>query len=93
MDIPLGAVHLILLITLRTKIQEGVINFHMYHFWDTDIEGRHINYMGRPYTLHQYMHGQCCVMAFPGWRTIEEILRVMTHLHPERISGSSHLHL
>lgn len=59
---------------LRTKIQEGVINFHMYHYWEKDIEGRHINYMGRPYTLFQYMDGQCCAMAAPGWITLEQIM-------------------
>ncbi|MCM1295180.1 MAG: hypothetical protein NC311_06535 [Muribaculaceae bacterium] len=58
---------------LCTKIQEGVINFADYHYWESDIEGHHILYMGRPYTLFQYMKGQCCAMAAPGHVALKDI--------------------
>lgn len=58
---------------IRTKIQEGVIDFNVREFWKKDIEGRHILYRGKKYTLFHYIKGQCCAMAAHGWRTVEEI--------------------
>ena len=57
---------------LKSNILEGPINFNKYHYWETEIEGRHIHYMGQRYTLYHYMRGQCCAMAAPGYRDIND---------------------
>ena len=53
---------------VESKINEGVINFSVYDYPNKEIIGRHIWWLGEPYTLCTYVEGQCCSMAVTGHR-------------------------